>query len=249
MRVLELVWKTLQCPICLDVALPPVWQCTKGHHVCKNCRPKVVVCGLCRERFTEARNYIAEYLVDDLPLPCKYRTDGCFMTSSISDKEKHEEECDYRQYLCSGEDCNVSFNSQQVLHHFRRSHPNSDILQGTKHETKEAYLFEFSVTGDTTKLLLIPEWGSFIFTSTATIQGEYKRCFIVQAVLSETKARNFRSKIALSDRESRVFKYSAQMQSLTVPRDTIISTRDCLIVYRGLLTSFNPHKITINISK
>ena len=33
-----------ECPVCLNFALPPMLQCSAGHLVCSNCRPKVTMC-------------------------------------------------------------------------------------------------------------------------------------------------------------------------------------------------------------
>ena len=41
--------KDLECPVCLEFPhSSPIFQCTKGHIVCKNCAPKLKHCPICR---------------------------------------------------------------------------------------------------------------------------------------------------------------------------------------------------------
>ena len=37
-----------ECPVCFDYVLPPIIQCSAGHLVCSNCRPKLTCCPTCR---------------------------------------------------------------------------------------------------------------------------------------------------------------------------------------------------------
>ena len=37
-----------QCPVCLMVPKPPIYQCTNGHFHCKDCHPKLKDCPVCR---------------------------------------------------------------------------------------------------------------------------------------------------------------------------------------------------------
>merc|ERR1719234_1454903 len=38
----------LECPICLELSRPPIYQCPEGHIICSQCRPKVTRCPVCR---------------------------------------------------------------------------------------------------------------------------------------------------------------------------------------------------------
>lgn len=38
----------LECPVCTETVLPPIYQCKNGHLLCSNCRPKLNNCPTCR---------------------------------------------------------------------------------------------------------------------------------------------------------------------------------------------------------
>ena len=40
-RQIEAKEKELECPICFDVASPPIFRCDELHIICFDCRPKV----------------------------------------------------------------------------------------------------------------------------------------------------------------------------------------------------------------
>ena len=56
----------LQCPVCLEVPQCPILQCSTGHHICVVCKNKVPVCPLCKARFLETRNFLAEDVANKL---------------------------------------------------------------------------------------------------------------------------------------------------------------------------------------
>jgi len=59
--------RELECPVCLSVCRPPILRCPLDHLVCKECRPKLVVCGECRQQYEgEQRHRYAEKSYEDL---------------------------------------------------------------------------------------------------------------------------------------------------------------------------------------
>ena len=46
----------LECPICFELARPPVLQCPEGHILCSSCRPRVARCPVCRHVFKVTRD-------------------------------------------------------------------------------------------------------------------------------------------------------------------------------------------------
>ena len=43
--------KLLECPVCLEVASPPIFMCPESHLICSGCRPKVDECPECRTKY------------------------------------------------------------------------------------------------------------------------------------------------------------------------------------------------------
>merc|ERR550519_1730149 len=47
----------LECPVCLEVAKEPIFQCVDGHLICQNCRPKINACPTCRIKYVGKFNW------------------------------------------------------------------------------------------------------------------------------------------------------------------------------------------------
>lgn len=67
-----------ECPVCYEYVLPPILQCSNGHLVCSDCRPKLEQCPTCRDSLGTIRNLGMEQLASNLLFPCKY--EGCQIT-------------------------------------------------------------------------------------------------------------------------------------------------------------------------
>jgi len=62
----------LECPICFEIAMPPIYRCSQFHLICSTCRSKVDKCGECREPYGQGnrdgylRHRFAENSSEDL---------------------------------------------------------------------------------------------------------------------------------------------------------------------------------------
>jgi len=45
---IEKAKKDLECPVCLEIATTPIFQCPDSHLICSTCLPKITVCPECR---------------------------------------------------------------------------------------------------------------------------------------------------------------------------------------------------------
>ena len=43
----------LECPVCLEISRPPIYQCPEGHLICSACKPLLKACCLCEAKFTD----------------------------------------------------------------------------------------------------------------------------------------------------------------------------------------------------
>ena len=51
-RQIKEMEEELECPVCLEVCQPgPIFKCSEDHLVCKDCKPKMTECPMCREEF------------------------------------------------------------------------------------------------------------------------------------------------------------------------------------------------------
>merc|ERR550519_3297070 len=42
----------LECPVCLEISRPPIYQCPEGHIICSACKPLLKACPQCDAKYT-----------------------------------------------------------------------------------------------------------------------------------------------------------------------------------------------------
>lgn len=88
--------KCLECPICAEVPLAPIYTCSRGHTTCGKCREQQK-CGVCHEDLSQAqRNAAIELIVANSSFWCKHFDEGCAQIVKGSEYRSHAEECEYR---------------------------------------------------------------------------------------------------------------------------------------------------------
>lgn len=90
--------KVLECPVCIEYMLPPIYLCDMGHSFCHSCTKKVNVCSFCKSRFTSRRNYALENFADMAYPKCKNSKLGCSFRSNLEEVKLHETACE--RYQC-----------------------------------------------------------------------------------------------------------------------------------------------------
>ncbi|CAH1240891.1 SIAH1 [Branchiostoma lanceolatum] len=79
-----------ECPVCFDVVLPPIFQCTHGHVVCLGCLRRLTTCPMCRGPIGDARNLELERIANLTIHTCRY---GWTRPMTLKDKVAHEKLC------------------------------------------------------------------------------------------------------------------------------------------------------------
>ena len=60
----EYIRDLLECPVCMEtIKSVPVYQCTNGHVICRDCIKKLNNCPICRNNSTPARSLKLEKIV------------------------------------------------------------------------------------------------------------------------------------------------------------------------------------------
>ena len=56
----------LECPVCMDISRPPIYQCEEGHIICATCKPLLTQCPHCAKVYSNPviRCRFAEKLAD-----------------------------------------------------------------------------------------------------------------------------------------------------------------------------------------
>jgi len=88
--------KVGQCPICLELAKPPVTLCVSGHGTCVTCKGPITKCPICRLPFCSTVPRILNEILHHVHKTCKYYDQGC----RIAVSNDHELYCKFRPVKC-----------------------------------------------------------------------------------------------------------------------------------------------------
>ncbi|XP_023216719.1 E3 ubiquitin-protein ligase siah2-like [Centruroides sculpturatus] len=121
----------LSCPVCLTTVRPPVSQCTNGHMICSQCRPRISTCPTCRETLGQILSLLAEQLASSLRFPCTNSAFGCSELLNELDREGHESLCPHQPLSCplSHLDCVWEGTRPNLLSHISQANPQVPHLQ------------------------------------------------------------------------------------------------------------------------
>ncbi|XP_065861737.1 E3 ubiquitin-protein ligase SINAT2-like [Euphorbia lathyris] len=119
------VQNLLECPVCMNLMYPPIYQCPNGHTLCSSCKARVHnSCPTCRGELGNIRCLALEKVAESLELPCKYQIMGCPDIFPYYGNLKHEKNCKYRPYNCpyAGAECTVTGDVHLLVMHLKHDH-------------------------------------------------------------------------------------------------------------------------------
>ena len=87
----------LECPICLECVLPPIYQSQNEHLICKNCCFRTTLCPVCQATLSAlaVNNLQLGKLANIFHFGCKYVVNGCQWKSILFMRVEHEKTCEY----------------------------------------------------------------------------------------------------------------------------------------------------------
>ncbi|XP_071731084.1 uncharacterized protein [Rutidosis leptorrhynchoides] len=186
--------EVLECPVCLDQLLSPVFQCENGHIACNSCYMKMK--GKCPFRCTEiGYNYnhcrgLEKCIESISKISCKYANLGCKKMIPYGKKSEHEQMCPYATVNCPFSSCQFADCSKNVYRHFSINHADF-TMQFTYDET-----FLVDIDMDQSHIYLQEENENVIFILKHDVL-EHGRVFNVDCVGSGSLNNLFRCEITL----------------------------------------------------
>lgn len=130
----EDILSDLECPVCMEFMVPPIYQCETGHSVCSQCKTQVNECPSCKQCIRETRNFHLEKITNRIKYYCKYRDYECPFISASTDIKQHEAECKFGPYKCPLHDytsCNWKGKLTDIMQHVRHSHDDNVLEMDT----------------------------------------------------------------------------------------------------------------------
>ncbi|PSN34522.1 hypothetical protein C0J52_27363 [Blattella germanica] len=92
--------RELECPVCMEYMISPIFMCEGRHNICNHCRRVLNKCPTCRQPFITARNIYLENLSKQVQYPCINRKMGCKVTTFHDRICKHQDECPFGSQMC-----------------------------------------------------------------------------------------------------------------------------------------------------
>lgn len=113
----------LDCPICYEPLVPPIYQCAVGHLICKSCRasPSLKKCPLC-PRTSLDRCFGLEQIVESMEVSCCFAKYGCNKKIAYVKKLEHEKECQHGRCFCPERGCGFTGTLAALRDHFSTRH-------------------------------------------------------------------------------------------------------------------------------
>ncbi|XP_030751219.1 putative E3 ubiquitin-protein ligase SINAT1 [Sitophilus oryzae] len=113
--------RELECPICSEYMLPPIYMCATGHGICSFCRNNITSCPTCRSKITDNRSFILENLISKINFPCRNREAGCKFVGASDNIKAHQKNCSFRIscMLCDWEGALYDFHIHLLTDHQR----------------------------------------------------------------------------------------------------------------------------------
>ncbi|XP_067000724.2 E3 ubiquitin-protein ligase sina [Anabrus simplex] len=249
---LSKIWSILECPVCLEVALPPIYQCDKGHHACNNCWKKLKSCPLCKSyRSMMSRNFVAEAIAEVVVLPCRFHIEGCSETVLLIDKPQHEAVCFHRTHQCPVQGCKESYSYHNMTCHLSEKHGYT-VKVKTQAVTECRKKFSEVITMFSLTPLVhaynILGWGLFFLChnslrSTAALW--------MQMIPTTQDQASFKYQVEVMDHLGcRGVSYTGAVANMDKTVDEILQKDEFLTVPNNILKSLKQHhnlKITIRI--
>ncbi|XP_045462698.1 uncharacterized protein LOC123672583 isoform X1 [Harmonia axyridis] len=122
----EEILHKIECMVCKDYMVPPIYLCKAGHSVCDSCTKMIQTCPSCRVEMTRIRNYQLEDLVESIDYHCRNKKLGCSVPVPLREFKRHEQNCEY-----TAKDCIIGCpwhgNNIQMLSHLRKEHELLDL--------------------------------------------------------------------------------------------------------------------------
>lgn len=170
----------LECPVCLEIMVPPIIQCLNGHNICSSCKPRLNLCPTCRvDLAITSRNValenIAETFVDN------------------HGKVKSSGSSQHRKYEClagKAKGCTWKGRRSELWTHVRQHHADQAMFWRKESQLFHVAKHDFNASGFSTHLISFFDelfWYHFRQDS-----SKDKWCQAVQYIGAKNKASKFR---------------------------------------------------------
>lgn len=230
----------LECPVCYEYMLPPIYQCATGHSICKTCKPKVNnICPTCKNSIGITQNFVLEKMTQLITYPCKHHKLGCQVAFKATEIEAHESNCEYGPFECplkSEKNCQWNGSNSEVLEHVESLHRN-EVLKNEKIE------LPYAPVGQDSRTYLITT-NKKVFKFCYKYENHFCQ-WSMQIVGSKIQGDQFKFEIDLFD--STGGKKRFFISGPVVPLRTPINNRNCIRLADETVNLYADDKLTFYV--
>ncbi|VEN46700.1 unnamed protein product [Callosobruchus maculatus] len=181
----------LECPICNEYMVPPIFICATGHSICSDCKHKIQQCPNCRSPLSNARNFTLEKLTTKVAYPCRNREIGCSFISTSTKIRSHELGCELSETSCimgPTTKCSYKCLRPSMYSHIVEQHSSMlleiNTVQKRNVVDKREGVYVFYVGGELFRFNIkgseqAPSY-RFCMSHLGMVEGEHKYCYNLQ---------------------------------------------------------------------
>ncbi|KAG5899997.1 hypothetical protein JTB14_009084 [Gonioctena quinquepunctata] len=89
--------ESLECPVCFQYMVGPIYTCEKGHAICSKCKLEISICYCCKANIGETRIFALENIAENVTLSCVYGNNGGTFVGKLESVSKHEPNCSHNE--------------------------------------------------------------------------------------------------------------------------------------------------------
>lgn len=191
-----------------------------------------------------------EKVATTVMFPCKYSSSGCPVTLLHTDKQEHEETCEYRPYCCPcpGASCKWQGSLEQVMGHLMQQHKSITTLQG---EDIVFLATDINLPGAVDWVMMQSCFGHnfmLVLEKQEKLEGQQMFYAIVQLIGTRKQAENFAYRLELNGHRRRL-SWEATPRSIHDGVQSAIVASDCLVFDTNIAQLFADHgNLGINVT-
>jgi len=226
----------LECPVCFESMMPPIFQCSEGHLICNVCRPKITKCPTCRKELGNIRNRALEQCVAKVLLPCSFACNGCPEKIRVRDMKKHLEVCKYRSYACprSRSKCSWEGPIDSISDHLVNRHKMKVVETS---EIDETYSNPQGIANAVWEGPILKCHGhEFILHFEQRQTGQF--CAFLRFIGAKKDANRFAYSIRV-ERHGRSLTWTGVPRSILTSVKSVEDVQDCLVLNRDMALFFS----------
>ncbi|KAJ2940266.1 hypothetical protein O0L34_g11835 [Tuta absoluta] len=233
--------EALNCRTCGKKYGLNIFQCSKGHSSCRDCKLNNVPCGICRGPIGDTRNIAMETYISERKAPCPNSDDGCSLLLKIADMDAHLKECPFREFVCPlvtlfghREKCRWRGKLTQIVSHFDDVHP------AHRQGNIDTEMILINIL-DNMHVVHLIDLAPYVFLVHVKVADEERKIYMtVQLLGTQISATKWSYELHVYNKREprRKFQHTDVCHSTIVPLEEIFGEAKCAVIPQSYAMSY-----------